>query len=734
MINVGIFNKLLKKPGLKPGMYPFQNADLPFEDRALDLIKRMTLKEKVSQMWYKSAGIPHLGILPYDWWNECLHGVGRAGIATVFPQAIGLAATFNPDLIFKMATVISDEARAKHHEFQRQRDYGRYKGLTFWSPNINIFRDPRWGRGQETYGEDPYLTGRIGVAFIKGLQGDHPKYLKLVATAKHYAVHSGLEKERHHFNAVVGQKDLYETYLPHFKEAVQEARVESIMCAYNRTNNEVCCASPTLLQRILRDAWDFQGYVVSDCGAIGNIHRTHKVTKSAVESAALAVLNGCDLDCGWTFRNLVKAVKRKLLTEADIDRALHRLMVARFKLGMFDPPELVPYQNIPYSKNDCAEHRALALKVAQQTLVLLKNAENFLPVIDLAKFNHIAVIGPNADDEIVLRGNYEGVPSKAVSIFAGIKARVENRCRLSYAKGCSIKGTDDAGVAEAVKIGQSADLIIACLGLSQALEGEEKFGGSDDRKDLALPPGQDQLLHALATCGKPMVVVLLNGSPVSIPWAHDCPASQIPAILEAWYPGEEGGTAVASVLFGDYSPAGRLPITIAYDNNDLPDVRDYRMTGRTYRYLQKEPLYPFGYGLSFTKFAYSNLQLSKSTIPVGETVNLKVTVKNVGKYAGDEVVQLYIRDLVASVAVPHHSLRGIQRITLEPGQSMDVQFAITPQCLSLITEEGKRVLEPGDFEIFIGGSQPDVRSVLLTGSEPLKVALKVIGEKKALPY
>lgn len=718
----------------------YLDPDQPLEKRVDDLVSRLTLEEKVSQMIYASSAIPRLGIPEYNWWNECLHGVAAAGIATVFPQAIGMAASFNDKLLYRVACAISDEARAKHHEFVRQGDRGIFKGLTFWSPNINIFRDPRWGRGQETYGEDPYLTGRMGVAFVKGLQGDHPKYLKVVATPKHYAVHSGPEPLRHSFDARVSQKDLRETYLPAFKECVKEGKAGSIMGAYNRTNGEPCCASQTLLQKILREEWGFKGYVVSDCGAIDDIHAHHKVTSTPEESAALAVNTGCDLNCGRTFDSLVKAVKQGLISEETIDRAVKRLFRARFKLGMFDPPERVPYTQIPYEMNDCEEHRRLALEMARESMVLLKNEGGLLPLRKDLKA--IAVIGPNADNQKALLGNYNGMPSKYVTALEGIRAKVSSHTRVYYAGGCDLVNKEDtswgpkatAGFAEALAAAQRADVVIMCLGLSPDLEGEEgntpRSTAGGDRVGLDLPGMQEELLKAVCATGKPVVLVLFSGSPVSINWAHE----NVLAILQAWYPGEEGGTAIADVLFGDYNPGGRLPVTFVKSVEQLPPFTDYSMKGRTYRYMKDEPLYPFGYGLSYTTFEYSNLRLSAEVIEAGQSLTVSVDVKNTGKMAGDEVVQLYLTDLEASVDVPIHELKGFTRIKLQPCESTTVTFTLTPRQMALIDNDGKCILEPGKFRVMVGGRQPDKRSAVLAGNAILIGEFEVAGKLVELEY
>ena len=687
----------------------YMDPDLPVAERVADLVSRMTLEEKVSQMVHTAPAIRRLGIPAYNWWNECLHGVGRAGIATVFPQAIGMAAAWNVDLMHEIAAAISDEARAKHHAaLNAEGDVEQYYGLTFWTPNINIFRDPRWGRGQETYGEDPYLTSRLGVAFVKGLQGDDLTYLKTVATPKHYAVHSGPEDERHHFNAEASERDLRETYLPAFEATVREAGAFSVMGAYNRTNGEPCCASTTLLQKILRDEWGFEGYVVSDCGAIRDIFAHHQVVDSPEAAAAMAVTNGCDLNCGEVYKSLLIAVAKGLISEATIDKAVTRLFTARFRLGMFDPPARVPYAHIPIEVNDSAEHRALALRVAQESVVLLKNADGFLPLTREAR--KIAVVGPNADDAIVLLGNYNGFPSASVTPLEGILRKVGDGVEVVYAKGCGIRGTDTSGFAEAVVVAKDADVVIAVMGLSQAIEGEEGQqegveGGersTGDRVDIGLPGVQEALLEALHETGKPLVVVLMNGSAVAATWAD----AHAAAVVELWYPGEEGGTALADVLFGDYNPAGRLPVTFYRSVDELPPFRDYRMEGHTYRYFHGAPLYPFGHGLSYTTFAYGVLGLSQATVAPGEAVEVTVSVENTGERAGDEVVQLYLKDREASVPVPLQQLVGFKRVRLEPSEAREVAFTIMPEQMSVILDDGRRVIEPGTFELYAGGGQP----------------------------
>ena len=680
------------------------DTTLPFEQRADDLISHMTLEEKVSQMVHESVGIERLGIADYNWWNECLHGVARAGIATVFPQATGLAATWNTDLMARIATVISDEARAIHHEANRHDNHSRYFGLTFWTPNINIFRDPRWGRGQETYGEDPYLTARMGVEFVKGLQGDHPRYLKIAACAKHYAVHSGPESMRRHFDAVVNERDLRETYLPAFEALVREARVESVMGAYNRTNGQPCCAHKRLLQEILRDEWGFAGHVVSDCEAICFIFNDHKYVETPEEAAAAAVNAGCDLNCGEIYPRLCNAVEMGLISEETITRSLKRLLLTKFRLGMFDPPEMVPYAQIPIDLNDCPEHRALALESARQSVVLLKNEGSLLPLPKDLK--GVAVIGPNADDVDVLLGNYNGTPSEAVTPVDGIGRAVSEKTEVICAKGCELIGTDDSGFAEAVSAAENADAVVMVLGLSPGLEGEEgdpKISESSaDRVDISLPGRQEDLLKAVCATGKPVVLVLTGGSAIAIGWAD----KNVPAILMTWYGGEEAGTALAEVLFGDYNPAGRLPVTFYRSLDQLPHFEDYSMKGRTYRYFDGQPLYPFGFGLSYTTFKYDNLKSSTEKIQPGESLTVSAEVTNTGSRDGDEVVQLYISDVEASFPHPICQLAGFERIHLAAGESRTVSFTIAPRQMCIFDDDGRRFIEPGEFEISIGGGQP----------------------------
>jgi len=691
----------------KPKRY--LDPGLSIAERVEDLVSRMTLEEKVSQMVHPAAAIDRLQVPAYNWWNECLHGVARAGIATVFPQAIGMAAAWDPELLHRMASVTSDEARAKHHDAVRQGIREIYRGLTFWSPNINIFRDPRWGRGQETYGEDPYLTARLGVAFVRGLQGDDPRYLKVAACAKHYAVHSGPEALRHEFDARVSQRDLRETYLPAFEALVREAHVESVMGAYNRTNGEPCCGSRTLLQEILRDEWGFDGHVTSDCWAIRDFYLHHRVVNTPEEAAAMAVRNGCDLNCGDTFPYLVNAVAQGLIDEATIDVAVKRLFQTRMRLGMFDPAEMVPYAQIPISVNDAPEHRQLALDFACASMVLLKN-KGILPFSPALR--SIAVVGPNADDVDVLLGNYNGTPSSAVTPLAGIRARAGKDVTVLYEPGCDLLDPSRDGFAAAVAAARQSDVVVACLGISQRVEGEEGRGRAADRSDIVLPAVQEALLAELFATGKPVVVVLLNGSPLAVNEAETHAA----AILEAWYPGEEGGTAISRVLFGDYNPAGRLPVTFYKSVDQLPAFEDYAMAGHTYRYSYAEPLYPFGYGLSYTTFAYNGLVISPSGQGTNATVTVQATVTNTGARDGDEVVQLYVSDVASQYPLPIRHLEGFQRLHLKAGEARTVQFELSPRQMAAFDDAGQRVVEPGGFVVSVGGGQPMAGTAYVSGS------------------
>jgi beta-glucosidase len=716
----------LLAPGTAGAQRPapaWRNPDLPFEQRVRDLVGRLTLEEKVSQMQDVAPAIDRLGIPAYNWWNEALHGVARSGLATSFPQAIGLAATWDDSLMFRVATVISDEARAKYHEYIRTGSRRRYQGLTFWSPNINLFRDPRWGRGQETYGEDPFLTGRLAVQFIRGMQGDDPKYLKTVSTVKHFAVHSGPEPARHTFDAVVSERDLRESYLPHFEAGIREGHAYSLMCAYNRVYGKPACASDLLLRDILRGEWAFPGYVVSDCGAIDDIYERHKVARTVAEAAARGVKSGTDLSCGREYTALTDAVKRGLVTEAVIDSSVSRLFLARMKLGMFDPPERVRWAATPYSVLDQPAHRALARTAAQESIVLLRNQGELLPLEK--NLGTIAVIGPDADDRELLLGNYNGSPADTVTPLRGIREAVGKGTTVLYARGSDLADgvpandslparspTDTTLLAEALAAAGKADAVVLFLGLSPRLEGEEmpvKIEGfvGGDRTSLDLPAAQERLLERIVAVGKPTVLVLMSGSAVSITWA----AEHVPAILEAWYPGQAAGTAIADVLFGDANPGGRLPLTFYKSVTDLPPFEDYRMEGRTYRFFRGTPLYPFGHGLSYTTFAYRNLRTSAERLAAGDTITVSVDVTNTGARAGDEVVQLYVQHPGSKVERPLQDLRGYRRVGLAQGETRTVTFPLAAASLAYWNPDSHAwAVEDGQVRIRVGASSADIRA------------------------
>jgi beta-glucosidase len=696
------------------------DLSLDFETRTSILVAKMSLKEKISQLGNNAPAIPRLGVLKYNWWNECLHGVARAGTATVFPQAIGMAATFNKDLINEVAIAISDEARAKHHEAIRNKDYSQYKGLTFWSPNINIFRDPRWGRGHETYGEDPYLTGQIGTQFVKGLQGNDSKYLKLVATAKHFAVHSGPESERHFFNATVNQRDLWETYLPAFRDLVVNANVYSIMGAYNRVNGESASASNYLLQEILRDKWGFKGYVVSDCGAINDIHANHKIVKTPEQSAALGVITGCDLNCGGIYQNhLQKAIALGLITEKEIDTAVYRLFLARMKLGMFDPVEIVSYAQIPFDINNSQKHDELSFKTALNSMTLLKN-NGALP-ININNIKKIAVVGPNADNLNALLGNYHGTPSNPVTFINGLNNYVGERTEITYSKGVDLVKNGAEGLnflnKSIIDDVKRADLAIFVGGLDATWEGEEMPGGikvdgfyNGDRTKIELPEIQQKAIKNMLKTGTPVVLVLMAGSSIGLNGLE----KELESILMAWYPGQRGGDAIANVLFGDHNPSGKLPVTFYSATSELADFKDYSMQagkGFTYRYYKGNALYPFGHGISYTDFEYSKLKTNKTNINEYENFKISFKIKNIGNYDGDEVVQVYIKDLESNHQMPIKQLKRFERVSLNIGGEKMIEFEFNPiEDLNYYNPvEQKYIVDKGDFEIQVGSSSQDIR-------------------------
>ncbi len=709
--------RALQKPDNEQGTEQIER----YKEQARALVEKMTLEEKVCQMMHNAPAIERLGVKAYTWWNEALHGVARAGVATVFPQAIALAATFDEDFIEEVADAISTEGRAKYHMQQKFGDTGIYKGLTFWAPNVNIFRDPRWGRGHETFGEDPYLTARLGVRFIQGIQGHDAAHLKAAACAKHFAVHSGPEDTRHSFDARVSRQDLYETYLPAFKACVQEGKVEAVMGAYNRTNGEPCCGSKTLLIDILRKEWKFEGHVVSDCFAIKDFYEGHGVAEGPVEAVAMAVNNGCDLNCGKLFLYLKEAVEKGMVEESRLDEALINLFVCRYKLGIMEEDD---GNAVPYTVVDSKPMRELNRKAAAKCMTLLKNEGNLLP-LDKSKIRTIGVIGPNANNRKALVGNYEGTASRYVTILEGIQDYLGEDVRVLYSEGCHLykegisglgKGRDRT--AEVRGVCEESDVIVACLGLDAGLEGEEGDAGnqyaSGDKPDLDLPGIQEHVLKTAYESGKPVVLVLLSGSALAVPWAEE----HIPAILQAWYPGAQGGHALARVLFGEKNPEGRLPVTFYRTSEELPEFTDYSMKGRTYRYMEREALFPFGYGLSYTDYEYEGLTLSPDAAVTREGITLRVTVRNTGEREGTETVQVYVK--AERQGTPNAQLKGIRKVTLQPGEVREVMIALPLAAFALYDEEANARVERGSYRIYVGGSQPDARSVALKGRRPLE--------------
>lgn len=705
-----------------------------FRKRAAELVAQMTLEEKVGQTLNWAPGIDRLGIKKYNWWNEALHGVARAGVATVFPQAIGLAAIFDEDFLEEVADAISTEGRAKFNMQQASDDGDIYKGLTFWSPNVNIFRDPRWGRGHETFGEDPYLTSRLGVRFIQGLQGHDENYLKAAACAKHFAVHSGPEGVRHSFDAVASKQDMRETYLPAFKACVQEAKVEAVMGAYNRTNGQPCCGHKELLQDILRDEWGFEGHVVSDCWAIKDFHEGHMVTKTPVESVSMAMNNGCDLNCGNLFHYLKQAVEEGRVKESRLDEALVNLFTTRMKLGVFDKLEDNKFNEIPYSVVDSKPMRELNRKAAEKCIVLLKNEDNFLP-LDKSKIKTIGVIGPNANSRAALVGNYEGTASRYVTVLEGLQDYLGDDVRVMTSEGCHLShqkaqglGEVDDRLSEVRGVCAESDVVIACLGLDATLEGEEGDTGNEfasgDKPNLNLPGLQQHILEEIYACGKPVVLVLLSGSALAVNWADE----HVPAIIQGWYPGAQGGKAIADILFGEKSPEGKLPVTFYRSTDELPEFTDYSMKGRTYRYMKSEPLYPFGFGLSYTTFAYSDVKVDKNTLDA-EGVTVTATVTNTGKMDGAETLQVYVK--VNQENTPNAQLKGIKKIALRAGESKTVSVKLPVESFALFDEEGILRLTAGNATVYVGGHAPDARSNALTGTKAEEFKIQ-IAESKVL--
>lgn len=690
--------------------------------KAKALVAQMTVEEKASQLKYDAPAIERLGVPAYNWWNEALHGVARAGTATMFPQPVAMASMFDEDTVRKIGDVVSTEARAKYNEAVKHGDHDIYKGLTFWSPNINLFRDPRWGRGQETYSEDPYLTARLGVAYIKGLQGDG-EYLKVAACAKHFAVHSGPEALRHEFDAEVSRKDLWETYLPAFEAAVKEGGVESVMGAYNRTLGEPCCGSDLLMRKILRGKWGFEGHYVSDCWAIADFHNHHHITATAPESAALALKMGCDVNCGNTYLHLLQALEAGLITEDDITAAAERLFTTRFLLGEFD--ENCAYNAIPYETVECPEHLALSEEAARRSVVLLKN-DGLLP-LNLEKIRTIGVIGPNANDRMALIGNYHGTASRYITVLEGIQDYVGDRARVLYAEGCHlyrdrVEGLAQPGdcLAEAQTVAEHSDVVVLVVGLNENLEGEEMHesnaGGSGDKADLLLPASQRKLMEVVAGTGKPVVLVNMTGSAMDLRFAD----AHFSAVVQGWYPGARGGKAIAELLFGKYSPSGKLPVTFYNSADDLPAFTDYAMENRTYRYFKGDVLYPFGFGLTYGRTAVTAAAAEKAEGGWRVTASLEHSGA-----AGGDVVEVYIRDNESKFAVRNHSLCAFKPVSFSGDETETVELFVPDRALEIVDDSGERRVDSRSFTLYVGVSQPDARSCALTGTHPAEIALQL---------
>lgn len=701
-----------------------EKARAKARERAKELVNQMTIEERASQLRYDAPAIERLGIPAYNWWGEALHGVARAGTATSFPQAIGMAATFDTELVHKAGDVAATEGRAKYNALSAENDRDIYKGLTFWSPNVNIFRDPRWGRGQETYGEDPYLTSRLGVAYVEGLQGDGEDVMKSAACAKHFAVHSGPEAVRHEFNATATKKDMAETYLPAFKACVQEAGVEAVMGAYNRTNGEPCCGSRTLIKEILRDQWGFKGHFVSDCWAIKDFHENHMVTHTPEESAALAIKNGCDINCGVTYLHLLKAYQEGLVTEEEITEAAVRAFTARYLLGLFDGSG---YDDIPYEKVECSEHLEVAQQMAREAVVLLKN-DGVLP-LKVSAGRTIGVIGPNANSREALVGNYHGTASRYVTILEGIQDKVGHNSRVLYSEGSHLfkdrvenLALANDRIAEAVTVAKHSDVVVLCLGLNETLEGEQGDTGNSyaagDKPDLGLPQCQIDLMEAVLATGKPVIVCLMTGRAMDLNLAQEKAA----AVLQLWYPGAGGGKAVADILFGECSPSGKLPVTFYRSLAGLPDFEDYSMKGRTYRYMEEEALYPFGYGLTYGDVVVESASLSSKDEASGD-VTVHMSVKNRGNTATGDVVQIYVKDLESPFAVANHSLCAFERIFLEAGESRELTVRVPGSAFLVVNDEGEFVPGSGRCLLYAGTGQPDGRTAALSGKKCVEIAL-----------
>ncbi|MEM9897002.1 MAG: glycoside hydrolase family 3 N-terminal domain-containing protein [Bacteroidota bacterium] len=701
---------------------PWLNATLSIEERVALLISCMSPQQKASQLLSESKAIPELGIIDYHWWNEALHGVARSAKATVFPQAIGLAATFDDTLVYEMADIISDEARAiNNHVLSTGKKQLKYMGLSFWSPNVNIFRDPRWGRGQETYGEDPYLSGRMGAAFIQGMQGNDPKYLKTAACAKHFAVHSGPEALRHSFNAQTNKKDFYETYLPAF-EACVDAGVEAVMCAYNRTNDEACCGSNTLLNNILRKDWGFDGHIVSDCGALKNLHHDHKLTANASESAALAIQAGVDINCGSTYKNLIEAMDAGLITEEIIDKSLSRVLTTKFKLGMFDQADENPYRSIPVSVINQSAHQTKALEVAQKSIVLLQNENQVLPLSKDIPFVYLG--GPFVADACALLGNYNGLSSNMVTLVEGVMDKVSPSTRVQYRSGSLVSSPNLNPIDWYSKMARRADATIATVGFTSLLEGEEgeaiASNAKGDNLDMQLPESQLAYLRKISQAAKagnkPLIVVVFAGCPVDLTEVSEL----ADAILYAWYPGEQGGQALADILFGDVSPSGKLPITFPKSIDQLPPYDDYRMTNRTYRYMKEAPVFPFGFGLGYSAFSIEDIKWSAKK---GYSYSVSCSIKNQGSIDADEVFQVYV-SLLDVKDVPSASLVAFDRLHLEAGGYIRKEWNLNADKLTYFDENGQKKNYKGRIKITISNCSPGIRSEEL-GAVSVKETYKV---------
>lgn len=693
--------------------YPFRDTKLPIEERVNDLAARLTLAEKVQMMKHQSPAIERLGIPAYNWWNEALHGVARTTEkVTVFPQAIGMAATFDTEALEQCADMISSEGRALFNEdLKKGKTGGPYRGLTYWTPNVNIFRDPRWGRGQETYGEDPYLTSKMGAAMVRGLEGSHPTCLKAVACAKHYAVHSGPESSRHSFDVSVSAYDLWDTYLPAFRELVVKVKVHGVMCAYNRIDNQPCCGNNALLHDILRNQWGFEGYVTSDCWAINDFAHNHKTHADDIEAVSDAVLAGTDLECGDLYQLLEQGVQKGLISERNIDVSLKRLLTILFQIGLFDPVEKNPYGNIGREVIECNAHKQQAYEMARKSMVLLKNERNILP-LDKEKLKRIAVIGPNADDEQTLLANYFGTPSEIVTPLESLRNRLQGSVEIDYMKGTDHLRTLPGGPSfqEVARRAKKADVIIFISGINANYEGEAGDVGADgyagfasgDRTSIQLPEVQTNLLKELKKTGRPIILVNMSGSAMGFEWE----SKNIDAILQAWYGGQAAGEAITDILFGDYNPAGRMPLTTYMNEKDLPPFEDYAMQNRTYRYFRGQVRYPFGYGLSYTTFKYTPCK-TDSTVMTGDKIIFTVRITNTGSRDGEEVVQLYLSHLDEGMTLkPLHALKGFKRIFLKKGESREITFTLTPEELALTDRNGMLTERAGKISVYIGGGQP----------------------------